>query len=95
MRIKISVTPQDIREGIQGRCEQCAGALALNRVLTNAAGIPIISRVGAGTFTIFHDTGDEAIHIATLRSPKKLDSFAYNFDYCKAAVKPITFTIEV
>lgn len=95
MRLKIDVTANDIKYGVQEDQCQCAVARAVKRTMRAQKGLrkwaPLTEVPGRSV--TWDDPNTEKIYCAPL--PKKIRNFITEFDNSKSNVSPVSFTLTI
>lgn len=95
MRLKIDVTANDIKYGVQEDECQCAVARAVKRTLRAQRGLRKWAPLTAvpGRSVIWDDPDTDNVYRAPL--PKKIQNFIAKFDNSKSNVSPVSFTLTI
>ena len=88
MNTTITVTQEDINQGVRRKCDSCPIALAINRILR----MEYKSSCFAHVYIKNRETG--GVIYRTIPLPDIAFNFILNFDR-KEEVYPITFTLDI
>lgn len=89
--LTVTVTDEDIKDGMCESASECAIAQAIKRDYGYAAGFLEEAIVGNSDVDLYTADGDAAVYDL----PAKAQLFVEMFDKDKTLVKPLTFTMQL